>query len=145
MKLAIKKIEYISVKNVKSWSHLGRNDSINVENFKSGEFSDISFTELTASLEEEWLESSAGEFSQSSLTATIRTNKDQARRTLSYLLSNKSIFRITDMSGEKYLIGSIDFIPKMLFKFQVTGMTTSEIQLSITCKSKIGIILDTCS
>lgn len=145
MKFAIKKIEYISVKNVKSWSHIGRNDSINVENFKSGEFSDISFTELTASLEEEWMESPAGEFSQASVTATIRANKDQARRTLSSLLSNKSIFRVSDMSGNKYLIGSVEFTPKILFKFHVTGMTTSEIQLSITCKSKIGIILDTSS
>ncbi len=145
MKLGIKKIEYISVNNVHSWAHVGRNDAIAVNNFKDGSFSELKFTDLTASLEEEWLDSPAGIYSNAGVTGVIRANKEQMRDILASLIVKKNIFRVTDMNGQKYLIGSSSFCPRTFFKMVISDITTSEYQFTITCKSTHGIVFDTSS
>lgn len=131
------------INNVYSWSHVGRNDSILLNNFIDGEFNELKFTPLTASLEEEWIESQSGTYSQVKITGVTRTEKDNMRKILSSLVISKNIFRITDMDNNKYVVGSVDFSPKTVFKLIISELTTSEYQFTITCKSRHGIIYDT--
>ncbi|MDP3386054.1 MAG: hypothetical protein Q8S24_02375, partial [Eubacteriales bacterium] len=86
MKLAIKKIEFIPCRRIHSWSHVGRNDAISVNSFVDGPFEELKFTELTTSLEEEWIESPSGIYSNVRVTGIIRAKKTQIRSTLSYLI-----------------------------------------------------------
>lgn len=143
MKLAIKKIEFIPCSRIHSWSHVGRNDAISVTTFVDGPFQDLKFTELTASLEEEWIDSPSGIYSNVKTTAIIRANKEQIRSLLSYLVTSKNVFRVTAMDGVKYMVGSLDFTPKTLFKFIIAELTTSEYQFTINCKSAHGLVIDT--
>lgn len=143
MKLSIKKIEYIPVARIFSWSHVGRNDSLKVSNFIDGPYNQLKFTDLSASMEEEWIESVSGIYSQVKVNGVIRADKQAMRDILSSLLMTKNIFRVTDMSGQKYIIGSVEFTPKTLFKLIISELTTSEYQFTITCKSPHGIVYDT--
>lgn len=145
MKLAIKKIEFIPQSRIHSWSHVGRNDSISVSYFINGAFENLKFTDLTAALEEEWIDSPSGIYSNVKVTGIIRANKEQIRSLLSYLVMTKNIFRVTAMDGVKYLVGSRDYSPKILFKFIIAEITTSEYQFTILCKSTHGLIIDTSS
>lgn len=142
MKLAIKKIEYIQCSKVYNWGHVGRNDSLKVSNFIDGPYSELKFTDLTPSLEEEWIQSASGVYSQVQLTGTIRANKDQMRSILASMIMTKNIYRVTAMDGTRYVIGSLDFKPKMLFKLVVEQMTASEYQFAINCKSTHGLVYD---
>lgn len=143
MKLAIKKIEFIPCSRIHSWSHVGRNDAISVTTFVDGPFQDLKFTELTASLEEEWIDSPSGIYSNAKTTGIIRANKEQIRSILSYLVMSKNVFRITTMEDVKYMVGSLDFTPKTLFKLVIAELTTSEYQFTISCKSAHGLVIDT--
>lgn len=145
MKLAIKKIEFIPCRRIHSWSHVGRNDAIAVTNFIDGPFEDLKFTQLTASLEEEWIDSVSGIYSNVKVTGIVRANKEKMRHILSYLLMNQNIFRVTAVDGAKYIVGSLDYTPKTLFKFIISEITTSEYQFTILCKSTHGILFDTSS
>lgn len=142
MKLAIKKIEFIPSRLIHSWSHIGRNDSINIYNFIDGQFEELKFTELTASLEEEWIDSPSGIYSNARISGTIRANKEQIRNVLSYLVMSKNVFRVTAMDGVKYILGSQEYSTKTLFKFIIAEITTSEYQFTILCKSAHGLIYD---
>jgi len=155
MKLGIKKIEYIPVTKVHSWAHVGRNDSINVNAFIDSEyielefapfigdaFKELKFTHLTASLEEEWVQERAGVISSVSASGAIRANKEQIRKVLAALIVQKNIFRITAINGDKYLIGSVYFTPRVLFNLTISDITTSEYQFTITCKSTHGLVID---
>jgi hypothetical protein len=145
MKLAIKQIEYIPCRRIFSWSHVGRNDTIAVNNFVDGPFEELKFTELTASLEEEWIESPSGIYSSVRVTGIIRANKEHIRSILSYLVMSKNVFRVTAMDGVKYVVGSLDYSPKTLFKLVISEITTSEYQFTILCKSTHGLLFDTVS
>lgn len=145
MKLGIKKIEYIPTARIHSWSHVGRNDSIAVNNFVEGSFEELKFTPLTASLDEEWIESAPGVYSSAKVTGLIRANKEQIRGLLSYLIMSKNIFRITAMDGTKYILGSVEYSTKTTFKLIISDISTSEYQFTIVCKSAHGLIFDTSS
>ncbi len=143
MKVAIKKIEYMPVARIFSWSHVGRNDSLNVSNFVDGPYNELKFTPLSASLEEEWMESTSGNYSQVKVSGVIRADKMAMRNILSSLVVTRNIFRITCVNEQKYVVGSLDFTPKTLFKLIISELTTSEYQFTITCKSPHGIVYDT--
>ncbi len=145
MKLAIKKIEYISSKKIHSWAHVGRNDAIAVNNFIDGSFSELKFTHLTAALEEEWIDDTAGVYSKVGVSGIIRANKEEMRTILSRLIIEKNIYRVTAMDGVKYIVGSLSFCPKTLFKMIISDLTTSEYQFTISCKSIHGLVYDTSS
>ena len=144
MKLGIVSLEYIPAANCKSWGFIDRNGSVDVSLFKTGEFTTLDFTELMCSFQEEWIDGPNGKHSEISIAGTIRTRKKSASKVvLKVLLSNNYIYRITAASGEKLLIGSIDFLPKFTFKNIIEGLTTSEYQFSISLKSTSGAITDT--
>jgi len=145
MKLAIKKIQYIPVSSVQNWGHLGKSSYLKVSSFISGTWTDLAFTPLSASLTEEWIDSSAGVYSQVTLSGNIRANKSAFVSILSALVANKNIFKVTTIEGPIYIIGSVDTPGKFLPKLIITELTTSEYQFTITCKSRHGLILESSS
>lgn len=143
MKLAIKKIEYILAKNARSWNHVGRNGSVPIDLFLSTAWSELDFTDLTANLKEDWQESKSGLFSQVTVTGTIRANQTSMRSVLTNLSITKNIFRVTTVAGEKMIVGSIEFSPRLTFKKVIEGFTAYEYQFTIICQSPQGLIYDT--
>lgn len=142
MKFAIKSIEYILSSYIKPLS-IDKNDAIIFDDYISnGSFEQLYFTPLTATIEEDWQDSPSGKYSTVKVNAIIRVNKDRARIVLKSMLSKRYIFKITDISGAKYIVGSSDFSNKIGLKFIIQDITTSEYQLSITCKSTHGLIID---
>lgn len=143
MKIGIKKIEYISTSKIKNWSYLGRNARTKIQNLLEGTPSELTFTQGTASLEEEWLDDPGGMYSQVAANGTIRASAKEMAPILSSGITGKNIYRITTMEDEKLIVGSLDFVPKFTFKRIVDGLTTSEYQFSISCRSPHGLITDT--
>jgi len=144
MKLGIESLEFIPAANCRNWSFVPRNGSIDITAFITAAFSAIDFTSLMCSFEEEWLDDAQGKYSQINITGTIRTiKKAAAKQTLQKLLTGKYIFRVKAASGEKFIIGSLDYLPKFAFKNIIEGLTTSEYQLTISLKSPHGSITDT--
>lgn len=140
MKIGIKKIETISATQIKNWGYLPRNANINLLPFITGVFSEILFTPGTASLEEEWIDSPAGIYSQVTVNGSVRLNMKEMEPVLLWLMVSENIYRVTTMENEKLIIGSLDFIPKMIFKRVISGITTSELNFTITCKSWQGAL-----
>lgn len=140
MKLGIKKIETISASKIKNWGYLPRNATINLLPFVTGPFSELQFSQGTASLEEEWLESPAGLYSQVTLNGSVRLKVKEMEPTLSGLMVSENIYRVTTMENEKLIIGSLDFIPKLIYKRAISGITSSELLFTITCKSPHGVM-----
>lgn len=142
MKSTIVKIEFISIANIYSWSHIGRNDSLDISNFINGVWTELKFTSLTGTVEEEWLDSPAGIYSNIQVSAVIRTNKIEARSILSLLNNQKYIYRLTDANNNRFVVGSIDFPARLTFKMVISELTISEYQITISNKSKHGIVHD---
>ncbi len=143
MKIGIKKLECIATSKIKSWNHLGRNSRAVLSPFFEGTLTEILFTGGTASLEEEWLEHAGGIYSQVTATGTIRASAKEMVPILSSGIICRNVYCITTMEDEKLVIGSLDFVPRLTFKRIVAGITTSEYQFTIICKSPHGLITDT--
>lgn len=142
MKIGIKKIESISTLKIKNWGFLSRSSTAKLSPYINGTFSELIFTEGTASLEEEWIEDTAGVFSQVTASGTVRLSAKQMAPILVSAMMSKNIFRLTTMDNEKLFIGSLDFVPKLIYKRSISGVTTSEYQFTITCKSPHGLITE---
>lgn len=140
MKIGIKKIETISATQIKNWGYLPRNTNINLSPFVTGVFSEILFSQGTASLEEEWLESPAGLYSQVTINGSVRLMMKEMEPVLLWLMVSENIYRITTLDNERLVIGSLDFMPKMIFKRVISGITTSELLFTISCKSLQGAL-----
>jgi hypothetical protein len=144
MKLGIEKLEFIPAANCRNWNFVPRNGSIAIASFITAAFSTIDFTSLMCSFEEEWIDDAQGKYSQINITGTIRTSKKAAAKlTMQKLLIGKYIYRVKAASGEKFIIGSLDYLPKFAFKNMIEELTTSEYQFVITLKSPHGSITDT--
>lgn len=142
MKIGIKKIESISTTKIKNWGFLSRSSTAKLSPYINGTFSELTFTEGTASLEEEWIEDTVGVFSQVTASGTVRLSAKQMAPILAATMMSKNIFRLTTMDNEKLIIGSLDFVPKLIYKRSISGVTTSEYQFTITCKSPHGLITE---
>jgi hypothetical protein len=143
MKIGIKKIEFIPTSKIKNWGFLGRNASANIFEYLDGQMVEQKFTQDTLNLEEQWPEDAGGLFSEVTTSASIRIDTDSARKKLLQTEMNKCIFRVTSLTGKKYVIGSVDFPVKVSLNWSIIGTSTSECQITIYCKSLHGIITDT--
>lgn len=143
MKIGIKKIEYIPTAKTKNWGFLGRNASANISEYLDGQMVEQEFIQDTINLEEQWLEDASGLYSEATTSASIRIDTDSARKELLKAEMNKSIFRVTSLTGQKYVIGSADFPVKVGLKWSITGTSMAECQITIHCKSLHGLITDT--
>ncbi len=144
MKLAIKKIEFVPAAKFRSFRHLSANSYCNINSLLlSGEFIEIDHTQETFSLTEEWTNDSSGKFSTVDASFSIRSYPLISEPFLFYLSRVRTIFRLTACNGEKMIIGSPEFRANITFKKQITGLSTYEFLVTITCKSTHGIIYDT--
>jgi hypothetical protein len=143
MKIGIKKIENISATKIKNWGYLPRNTTTNLLPLITGPFSEILFTGETASLEEEWIESPAGLYSQVTVNGSVRLKAKEMQTVLPMVMSSENIYRVTTLENERLIIGSLDFKPRLTFKRAISWITTSEFVFTITCKSLHGLIRET--
>jgi hypothetical protein len=141
MKLAIKKIEYIPAVDIRSFRHLSQNGSCDMTSLIiSGEFKEIPHTQETFSLNEEWTKDASGNFSSVECTFSVRSSVLSLLRSLA---CKRSIFKITSCSGEKMIVGSPEFRANLSFKKSISGLSSYEYIVSISCKSTHGLIYDT--
>lgn len=143
MKIGIKKIESIPTSKVKNWGFVEKNAEIKLSPFIDGSFSEIQFTEGTATLQEEWIENPAGLYSETAVNSSVRLKAKEMEPVLSSLMISENIYRITTLNNDKFVIGSIDFKPKLTYKREISGISSSEIIFTITCKSLHGLIRQT--
>lgn len=144
MKLAIKKIEYIPSANIRSFKHLSENASCDIESLIiTDSFTELLSTQETFTLAEQWNEDSLGRFSSVEVSFSIRSSLSSALSVLSSLSKNKFIYLITAVNGEKLLVGSPEFRATLLYSKGISGLSTYQFNVVISCKSTHGIIYAT--
>lgn len=144
MKLGIAKIEYIDSRSMRDYGAVAPGASIDTGDFiLPGEsFTELPFTFNTADLEEGWPASKAGKVSEVTFSAAIRAEREKYRPVLQALAGRKCIFRITRVSGERYVVGSRQAVPTFSYTEKLSGISSSEFAISITNSSKHGILFD---
>jgi hypothetical protein len=144
MKLGIRKIEYIDTSRLYDYSTLAPGSTLDVRNFiQSGyHFTELPFTPETGDLEEHWQDDDGGQFSKISFNAAIRRNKSSYKSTLQQLVGRKCVWKLTLISGLEYLLGSKEFVPKFTYGEGVSGLSSSEFNISIDVESIHGLLIN---
>lgn len=144
MKLGIAKIEYIDSRSLNDYSTMPPGSRFAISSFiKSGAaFAQLPFTPETADLEEQLAIGDNGQISEFSLNASLRKDKEQYRGLLQQLLGKKCIWRVTLISGVKYIVGSPEFVPTFSYADGVSGISANEFNISITNDSTHGVFID---
>lgn len=144
MKLGIAKLEYIDSRSVRDFGAVPPGSSIHLADFieTGASFAALPFTFNTADLEEQWPASSTGIMSEVAFSVSLRAEREKYRSLLQQLNGRKCIFRVTRVSGEKYIIGSRTYIPTFSYSEHMSGISSSEYAISIRNQSKHGILYD---
>ena len=143
MRLGIRKIEWIFASSLQDYSAIAPGVSVNIDAFvKEGKsFSELPFTPDTASVDEEWVDDGNGQYSKLSLSASIRKDRMQYSSLLARLTGRKTIWKVTLIDGNVYIIGSPEYLPKLTDSNSISGYSSSEFAVSIQCESKHGMLL----
>ena len=144
MQLGVRKIEHIPADAVHDYSALAPGSSFDLAGFvKSGRsFTELPFLPETADFADKRSFDESGILSKVNFSASIRKNKEQYRSILQKLTGRRNIWRITLISGVKYIIGSPAYVPLFTWDDGVSGISSSEFSLSIECESRHGVYLD---
>ena len=144
MKLGIRKLEYIDTAKIYDYSSLAPGSTLDVRGFiQSGyHFTELPFTPETGDLEEHWQDDDGGQLSNVTFNAAIRRNKDTYKNLLQRLVGRKCVWKMTLISGKEYLIGSKEYVPKFTYGEGVSGLSSSEFNISIERESIHGILLN---
>ena len=120
MKLGIKKLEY------------RHKDA-------TGEWTQLKIVELSATLSEDWKEEPAGMVSEVTVQAELRYSSGQNDELLHDLLLNRSHYRITDMNGYLYIIGTADYLPRLTYQRSIAKLNPNGYKIKITYRSPDGL------
>lgn len=142
MKLGIRAIRYVHQSNVRNFSMLPRGSHFNLNSFVSSTPVELPFTAETGDLKEQSLYDDFGHYSIIDFSASIRAGKDNARALLQKLNGKNHIFEIETIAGEKYIIGSSDFMPTFTFEDVLSGNSKNEFIIKIHCKSLHGALFN---
>lgn len=147
MKLGIRKIEYIDSTRLYDYSMLPPGSSLSLASFihQGYYLSELPFTPETGDLEEHWLDDDGGKHSNVAFNAAIRRNKDSYKSLLQQLVGRKCVWLLTLISGQQYIIGSKEFVPKFTYGEGVSGLSSSEFNVTIELESVHGILINEAS
>ncbi|MDR0694709.1 MAG: hypothetical protein LBF81_05370 [Prevotellaceae bacterium] len=124
MKLGIKKIEYRhkDVTGNTAWKQLN-------------------IVQFSGTLAEEWSEEPAGMLSTVTIQAELRRSSEQNDRLLLELLKSQHHYRITDMNGYQYLIGTADYLPRLTYQRAIAKLNPNGYKLKLIYKSPKGLVI----
>ncbi len=142
MKLGVRAIRYIHTSKVADYSYLPAGSSFTLNSFLQGELATLPFTPETADITEKWNYGADGKHSEFTLAAAIRAGKDTYRQLLQELTGRKYIFEVELISGEKYVVGSLEFPPTFTWADSISGISSSSFSFQIDLKSVHGVLLD---
>ncbi len=142
MKLGVRAIRYIHASQVEDYSYLPAGSSFTLNSFLRSQLAELPFTPETADITEKWAYGADGKYSECTLAAAIRAGKDSYRQLLQELTGRKYIFEVELISGEKYVIGSLEFPPTFTWADSVSGISSSSFSIQISCKSVHGVLID---
>lgn len=142
MKLGVRKIRYIHSSKVADYSYLQPGASFQLNSYLTGELSELPFTPETADISENWLYDGQGKRSEFTLAAVMRAEKDSHRGILQALTGRNHIFEVELISGQKYVIGSLEYPPTFTWADSISGISSSGFSFRIECKSLHGVLLD---
>ena len=94
-------------------------------------FTELPFTPETGDLEETWLDDDGGQHSKVTFNGAIRRNKDTYKSILQRLVGRKCVWKLTLISGKEYIIGSKEYVPKFTYGEGVSGLSSSEFNVTI--------------
>lgn len=141
MKLGIRSLKYALTSQLGDFSMMPPGSSINLGSFVTGSMSELPFTPEAAEFSENWKYDENGKYSDVSITIPLRAGKDSKRATLQELTGKKAIFQLELISGVKYVIGSLEFVPTFTFSDGISGISASGFTINISCKSLHGVLL----
>jgi hypothetical protein len=124
MKLGIKKIEY------------RHKDATNTNPWKQ-----LNIVQFSCTLSEEWSEEPAGMLSTVTIQAELRYSSEQNDRLLVALLRNQHHYRLTDMNGHLYIVGTPDYLPRLTYQRSIAKLNPNGYKLKITYKSPNGLTI----
>lgn len=144
MKLGIRKLEYIDSARIYDYSTLPPGSSLDVSDFihTGYAFTDLPFTPETGDLEETWLDDDGGQHSKVTFNGAIRRNKDTYKSILQRLVGRKCVWKLTLISGKEYIIGSKEYVPKFTYGEGVSGLSSSEFNVTIELESVHGLLVN---
>jgi hypothetical protein len=123
MKLGIKKIEY------------------RPHDAYDAPWTQLQIVQLSATLNEEWSEEPAGMLSTVTIQMELRHSSKQNDNLLLDLLHNQYHYRITDMNGYLYTIGTIDYLPRLAWERSIAKLNPNTYKLKITYISHHGLVV----
>mgnify|MGYP006916082846 CR=1 FL=1 len=142
MKLGIRKIRHILASRVGDYSQLPAGSSFNFAAFLSSALEELPFTPESADFQESWKYDENGKYSEMTLTAAIRADKETYRPVLQQLQGKRFIFEVELISGVKYVIGSKEFLPTFTYSDAISGISSNGFTINISLQSLHGVLLD---
>jgi len=142
MKLGVRKISHAPASSVAPISALPPGSPLKLSAIlTTGSFTELPFTPETADISENWNYDDNGKYSDYSLTASLRAGKETYRPALAALTGRKHVFLVELINGEKFLIGSPEFVPTFTYSDGISGISTSGFTFKIALKSLHGAFL----
>jgi len=141
MKPGVKLIQYIHASQVEDYGNLPAGSTVNLASVLNGNLQTLPFTQDSADINEQWHYDNNGRYSDFSLSAALRTDKESHRKTLQALAGKKYIFVVTLVSGTRYLIGSREYLPTFTYSDGISGISSNGFSFKISLKSLHGVLL----
>ena len=141
MKPGVRSIEYAAASAFADFSCLPAGSAIHLSDYLTGELSNLPFTQDSASISEKWDYGENGRSCDFTLSAALRVDKASWRPKLRQMTGKKYIFVVTLISGEKYIIGSLQFLPVFTFEDGISGISSDGFTFQISHQSLHGPIM----
>lgn len=141
MKTGIRKIQYVPASDIQDYSQLPAGASFDFAAFRTGELRDLPFTMETADFSENWRYDANGRYSEISVTAAVRADKETYRPVLQQLTGKKAVFLVELVSGVKYVVGSLEYLPTFTYSDGISGISSNGFSIRIENRSLHGALL----
>lgn len=141
MKLGIRKIRYVPASQVQDYSQLPAGSTFDFAAFRNAALQELPFTMDTADFSENWRYDDNGRYSEVVVSAAVRADKETYRPVLQQLTGKKAVFEVELVSGIKYVVGSLEFLPTFTYSDGISGISSNGFSIRIENRSLHGALL----
>lgn len=138
MKPGIRSIEYAAASAFGDFSALPAGASVRLADYLTSPLTNLPFTQDSVNISEKWNYDENGRSCDFTLTAALRVDKASWRPTLRKLTGKKYIFVLTLVTGERFIIGSPQFLPVFTFEDGISGISSDGFTFQISHQSLQG-------
>ena len=141
----IAKIEYMAASGITLPSYLEVQHQLDISALVTGSFIEIDIIKRSASLNQKLSHENAGDVFEVDFPFNIAGNESATINLLKELRTRLYIFRITDTSGQQYLIAHPDIRPNFTHQYSLKANPSGQrgYNCKITLKSPQGLIFIT--